>query len=379
MTRIVGLLLALLLALCCRPGLANDDELLRFALPASAPPGYPADYAAVVRAAEDERELVIYATTDAALVAPLIEDFRSMYPRIDVRYEDLNSTELHYRFVAENDLGRPSADIVWSSAMDQQTALADRGYALGYESPEALKLPEWARWRDQLYGTTFEPVAIIYNKNALAASEVPHTRAALAALLLREPERFAGKVMSYDIEKSGVGFLLASQDADADPAFWDLAQALGKARLRFALTTDAMVRRVARGDALLAYNVLGAYALNQAARDPTLGVVLPSDYTLVLSRLMFINKKATHPNAARLWLDYLLSQRGQSLLAGRSHLYAVRSDVGGDHTAAALRQRLGQSLRPIPIGAGLTRHASGEAYRDFVQRWRGSLGGGAPR
>lgn len=349
---------------------AREEEVMPFPPKGQVPPGYAPAYEATIRAAENEASLVIYATTDTAVAKYLIDDFRTLYPKIEVEYEDLNSTELHHRFIAETQLDRRSADVVWSSAMDQQTGLVDRGYALAYDSPELAGLPDWAKWKNQAFGTTFEPVAIAYNKNLLAAAEVPHTRADLVRLLEAQPDRFKGKVATYNIEKSGLGFLLASQDVEVSPGFWDVARALGKAGARFELTTDAMLRRVASGQALVAYNVLGSYALAQAAQNPSVGYVFPRDYTLVVSRLMVISKKASHPNAARLWVDYVLSKRGQTVIANKARLYAVRSDVEGDTTAANLKSVLGGSMKPVSIGAGLLRYSNNQAYRDFVLQWR---------
>ncbi|MDM0118127.1 extracellular solute-binding protein [Variovorax sp. J22R133] len=95
------------------------------------------------------------------------------------------------------------------------------------------------------------------------------------------------------------------------------------------MTTDAMLKQLSSGRAAIAYNVVGSYALAQARNDPSIGVVFPTDYTLVLSRLQLISKKATHPNAARLWVDYVLSKRGQTIIANQAGLYAVRDDVDG--------------------------------------------------
>jgi len=349
---------------------ALEEEVMPFPARGRVPPGYAAAYETTIRAAENEASLVIYATTDAAVAKYLIADFRTLYPKIEVEYEDLNSTELHHRFIAETQLGGRSADVVWSSAMDQQTGLVELGYASAYDSPELAGLPDWAKWKSQAFGTTFEPVAIAYNKGLLAAAEVPRTRADLVRLLEAQPDRFKGKVVTYNIEKSGLGFFLASQDVEASPGFWNLARALGKVGARFELTTDAMLRRVASGQALVAYNVLGSYALAQAARNPSVGYVFPSDYTLVVSRLMFINRKAGHPNAARLWVDYVLSRRGQSVMANSARLHSVRSDVEGEITAANLKSVLGASMKPVSIGTGLMRYSNNQAYHDFVLQWR---------
>ena len=349
----------------------SDDELLGYAPPAAAPAGYPAAYTTTVRAAEGEGRLTIHSTTDEGVAATLVADFRRLYPRIDVAYEDLNSTELYHRFIAENQLGREAADVLWSSAMDQMVALATAGQALAYSSPEKAHLPAWAQWEDRLWATTYEPVVFAHHKPSLP--EPPRSHAALAQWLARAGA--GGKAVGYDIQKSGLGYFLATQDAAANAdAFWTAAQALGASRARLLLTTDAMVRQIADGRAQLGVNLLGAYTVARARSLPTLGVIFPEDYTLVSSRVLLVNARAAHPNAARLWLDYLLSRRGQTVMANASRLYALRADVQGETTAAAMRQQLGARERPIALAPGLAAPLANAAYRDFILRWRAALG-----
>ncbi len=373
----MGRLAASSLAPAAARSAAQDaNELLDYAVRGHAPPGYPAGYAATVRAAEDEGQLLIHSTTDERVAAPLVADFRSLYPRVDVTYEDLNSTELYHRFIAEVQLGRQAADVLWSSAMDQMAELAVGGYALAYDSPEKVHLPTWAQWQGRLWATTYEPVVFAYHKPALPDAQVPRNRAALARWLARDSERLQGKVVGYDIQKSGLGFFLATQDAAAAPeAFWDVARAMGLCRARLLLTTDAMVREIAAGRALAGINLLGAYAMAQARSQPALDIVFP-DYTLVSSRVLLLNAKARHPNAARLWLDYLLSKRGQTVMATAARLFALRDDVQGETAAAALRQLLGERARPIVLGPELAAPLADPAYRDFILRWRAAIGRG---
>ncbi|KQP14394.1 iron ABC transporter substrate-binding protein [Pseudorhodoferax sp. Leaf267] len=355
-------------------GAQDADELLEFAPRAAPPPGYAPGYAATVRAAEDEGRLVIYATTDLAVAQPLLDDFKALYPRINIEYEDLTSTELHHRFIAETQLRRASADVVWSSSMDLQASLVARGDAATYVSPEQGGLPAWARWNDQTWATTFEPVAIAYDKAQITGAQVPRTHADLAKLLQSDAARLQGKVITYDIAKSGLGFFLATQDVAVAPTFWDVAVGLGKTGVRYAATSGAMLQQLGTGRAAMAYNVLGSYAVAAARANAGIGVVFPSDYTLVMSRLLLISQRAAHPNAARLWVDYLLSRRGQAVIANQSGLYAVRADVSGTATAAGLTQTLGTSLRAITVGPALADHLDEQKYRDFIQKWRQALG-----
>ena len=94
--------------------------------------------------------------------------------------------------------------------------------------------------------------------------------------------------------------------------------------------------------------MLGSYALVRAKKDPALGVVLPKDYTLVLSRVIFIGKQAKNPNAAKLWVDYMLSQRGQKLIGSDVELFSIRNDVDAEYTAAELTKQLGAQRQADP-------------------------------
>ena len=145
---------------------------------AQVPAGYPANYADTIAAAKKEGKVVIYSTTDTAAANFLIKDFQALYPGISVEYNDKNSTEVYNRFISESAAGA-SADVLWSSSMDLQVKLASEGGALEYASPEIANLPAWAVWKNQAFGTTYEPIAIVYNKRLLSGDEIPTSHADL--------------------------------------------------------------------------------------------------------------------------------------------------------------------------------------------------------
>ena len=177
------------------------------------PAGYPADYAQTIAAANKEGKVVIYSALDTKAAQPLVKDFSALYPNIKVEYNDMNSTEMYNRFIAEAASGQGSADVMWSSAMDLQVKLVDDGQAMAYASPEAGKLPSWAVYKNQAYGTTYEPAVFIYNKRLVTGDEIPQDHAGFAKIINGKVDKFKGKVTTYDIEKSGVGFMFIVQDA----------------------------------------------------------------------------------------------------------------------------------------------------------------------
>ncbi len=361
--RVCALAVAFPIGLACAPALAELRE------------GYPSNYEAVISAAREEGKVVVYSTTDRSAVAALIRDFESLYPGVKVDYEKINSPELHHRYLSETAANRPSADVLWSSAMDLQMKLANDNYAQRYRSPELAYLPDWAVWRESAYGTTFEPVVFVYNKRFVTGADIPQTHADFAKLITTQRDKYAGNVATYDLEKSGVGFLFATQDSRVQPGFRDLAKALGNNGVKFEANTSVMVQRVVSGKYYLGYNLIGSYALTRARRDPSIGVVLPKDYTLVMSRIALLSKTAQHPNAGKLWLDYLLSKRGQTVLSIRSELFSIRSDVAGEFTAATLRQALGATLKAIGVGPSLLVYLDHAKQAEFLRRWEPDIGG----
>jgi iron(III) transport system substrate-binding protein len=341
---------------------------------AQVPPGYPASYQAVIDGAKKEGKVIVYTPTDTNAGRPLVREFESLYPGVKVEYNDMNSTEIYNRVIAEAASNNAGADVVWSSAMDQQIKLVGDGYAAAYDSPEAANLPSWAIYQKQAYGTTFEPVGIVYNKRLLAAGDVPHTRAEFLKLIKSDPARFQGKVTTFDIEKSGSGFLFLTEDAKIDPALtWDVVRAMAATGVRVQSSSGTMMERISSGENLVGYNMFLSYAHTRAKKDSGIGYEVPRDYALVLSRVAFISKTARNPNAARLFLDYLLSKRGQTTLATASELPSIRPDVEGENTMAGLTKQYGKTLRPIAINAQLATYFDQTKRLEFLKQWQQTI------
>jgi iron(III) transport system substrate-binding protein len=342
---------------------------------AQTPQGYPTDYAKLIEAAGKEGRLVVYATTDAAASNPLLKDFATLYPGVKVDYTDMNSTELYSRFIAEVAAGTGTADVLWSSAMDLQLKLAADGSAATYPSPEIASLPKWAVWQNQAYGTTYEPITFVYNKRLVPAADVPQDHAALLALLSTKPDAYRGKITAYDPEKSGVGFLFVNEDVKYFPQAWDLFRAFGKVGVRLYPAAGAMIERVTSGEHTIAYGVFGSYALARSKKVPNLGIVMPKDYTLVTSRVAFISAKAKNPNGARLFLDYLLSRRGQNIIANAADLYSLRADVTGEATVKGVTELIGDKARPVAIDRELLANLDEGKRLEFLKKWQAAMKG----
>ncbi|MEE4409880.1 MULTISPECIES: ABC transporter substrate-binding protein [unclassified Serratia (in: enterobacteria)] len=333
------------------------------------PAGYPADYQKIVDGAKKEGKVVIYSTTDIKAAGPLIQGFEALYPGVKVEYNDMNSTELYNRYISEQAAGGTSGDVIWSSSMDTALKLAT-DYAQEYASPEQGQLPKWAVWKEKAYGTTYEPVVFIYNKRLIPQGDVPDSHAALAKLIAGQTDKFKKKVTTYDIEKSGLGFMLSVQDSKADPNYFATLADVAKGGLAVQSSTGTMMERVSSGENLIGFNILGSYAEARAKTDPSLGISYPKDYTLVLSRVSFISKEAVNANAARLWLNYVLSEKGQSILANQADIPSIRNDIEGKNDIEGMTKMLGNALKPIPVDESLLEYLQPAKRLDYIKQWR---------
>lgn len=319
--------------------------------------------------------VVVYSSLDTPLAKAMIPGFQRANPGIAVRYEELLTADIYDRIVAETDAGRPTGDIAFSSAMDLQVKLANDGYAQESLLPMSLRWPRWANWRNTAYALTFEPAVFVYHKPSFAGSAPPSTRGEFVDFLEQGGDVVHGRVATYDIERSGVGFMFMARDQEQFADIWSLVRAFGAAGGKVYSTSSAILERVADGRFLLGYNILGSYAADWASRNPDLGIVMPRDYTIVMSRIGLVPAAAASPELGRRYLDYFMSVEGQTVLAQQLQIAAVNPDVAGDNTATAIRATIGPMLRPVPVSPGLMVYLDQAKRTRLIERWNSALRG----
>ena len=124
-------------------------------------------------------------------------------PGLQVTVESWNTNDLYEAAAATCRSGRPEADLLMSSAVDQFVALVNDGCALPHQSAQTAALPASRNWRNELFGVTREPAVIIYNRDLVSPGRGaavplrPHRPAAAGGHPLRRTCR--------DLRHRGVG------------------------------------------------------------------------------------------------------------------------------------------------------------------------------
>jgi iron(III) transport system substrate-binding protein len=257
--------------------------------------------------------------------------------------------------------------------MDLQVKLVNDGYADTHVSAHTGDWPSWARWRNQAFGITFEPAVMVFNRALLQGRVTPKSRPELLDALRSDPGFWKGRIGTYDIERSSVGYLLASEDTRQNSDFGSVLALFGAAGLETYDTTASLLEALERGDLALGYNLLGSYARARIEQGAPLVVVYPQDYTLAVSRTVLLPRDAPHAAEAHAFLEYLLSPRGQRVLADRSRLSAIHPGISGPDSQFGIAERLGP-LRPVSLGPGLLTYQDEEKNRRLLASWRRAIG-----
>jgi iron(III) transport system substrate-binding protein len=322
--------------------------------------------------AEATEHLLIRSTTDIQLFDSVLSGFAALNPDLRIDYEQWGSNDL-YDIGARACAGdAPAADLVISSSVDQQVKLVNDGCAQPYTSAATAALDPALNWRNEVFGVTREPAVIVYNRTLVPADQVPLSRFDLIDTLRSDP-RYTGRVATYDIEKSGLGYLFAFADSRQATTFGSLIEAFARSQAITTCCSAEIIDGVASGKYLIAYNVLGSNALARAAADHNIAVVAPSDYTLVLSRAALIPRRASNPATAGAFIDYLLSTQGRRALA-EQFLYLDGSEL---REAGLLATETGASnLRPIHLSPVLLIGLDSQRRAHFISLWRSTFSKG---
>ena len=320
----------------------------------------------------DAREtLVVHGSTDIEAFAPVLEGFAAAAPGLRIVYEQRSTNDIYALASGACDRGEASADLLISSSIDQQIKLVNDGCAMAHVSGLTQDLPGWANWRNEVFGLTSEPAVMVYNRTLVAPDQVPKSRFDLIDLMRLSDKSFAGKVATYDIEASGLGYLFAFADAQQATTFGRLIEAFGRSGAVATCCSAEIIDAVAEGRFLIGYNLLGSYALARAAKDDRIGIVAPSDYTLLLSRAALVPKAAGNPDAAKRLIDFTLSDKGKNLLVEAALIVQFSDGVRDD---AATIQVLDSTLRPLAFSPALLVGLDRQKRQLFIDSWRSSFG-----
>ncbi|WP_443744173.1 extracellular solute-binding protein [Sutterella sp.] len=271
--------------------------------------------AAVVSAAENS--VTVYMPSPKGLNAKYVAAFEKE-TGIKVKLFEGTTGKILARLEAEK--ANPVADVVVLASWSDGLAVKKSGILAAY--PQAKNVEKLrADFVDAdrtLFGTSASAMGVIWNKTL-----IPELNADWKELA--DP-KYKGQVAIPDPEKSGsckdflAGYLYATKGD------WSAWEGMAKQGLAVAGANKAALESVLTGaKAVLVAGVdYNAYA--QIKKGEPIGIYYPASGTVVNPRPAMILKSAKNPEGARAFVDFLLSDKAQNLVA-QAYLLPGRTDV----------------------------------------------------
>jgi ABC-type Fe3+ transport system substrate-binding protein len=320
--------------------------------------------------------LRILSATDLDQIMPLLRGFQGLYSWVTVEYVEYAASQQLYDDVATACRNhRPVADLILNSASDLQVKLVNDGCARPASLAEVrdAPLPDWARWRNELFGLTYEPAVIVYRKAAFTLADPPNDRFSMLDLLRQSSVDYRGRLGTYDIRVSGVGYLLAAQDSLQASTFGRMMENFNAAHL--VCCTAHILDGIENGSLVLGYNVLGAYALERIRQGgDQIGIVFPKDYTLIFSRSAFVYRHANNSNMAERFIAFALSSEGRRISHQESTLLNPIDGEQGLRRLYNIPPERVLHLRPIELSSALLVSQDRSRHDRLLKEWTSALG-----
>lgn len=275
---------------------------------------------AVVAAAKKEGKLLIYNGTGFPIVGKIAE---AMTKETGIPVEVLvgRATEIRERIRIEQSTGRTVASIGYSGYTTMFTQMQEGVWQDHGPLPNAKDMnPELAAiGKGQLMFGSVGLYALLYNTSIVKADEVPKSWKDIA-----DP-KWKDKILSDDLRAAGAGNVFF--EATLKLFGREFHEKLAANKPVFSRNFPESERRVARGEYALyiPFNISEYTSL----RGLPIKAVQLSEGGAYIALGGAILKDAPHPNAARVWLNFMLGPKGQALLAEEGFKPAVEKYASG--------------------------------------------------
>ena len=244
----------------------------------------------------------------------MIKGFQAHAPGIDVKFVRADGLGLVVRLINEARAGRVQAD-VWSM-VDGVGPVLQGGYAAPFDIPSAKGLPPALVDRDKRW------VALNLSIRSMAfnTSMIPPAQAPRSYRDLLDP-KWKGKMVWNPKAMTGAwGFIATVINHMGEAEGMAYLRALAKQDIvPLPIAIRAVLDRVIGGEYAIGLEMNNTHAAISAALGAPVKWV-PLDPVTQTLQVAGISAKAPHPNAAKLFVDFMASRAGQNILREADYL-----------------------------------------------------------
>jgi len=269
-------------------------------------------------AAKKEGKVVWYTSTPIATAQKVVDLFQSQ-SGIKVELFRSGGTAILSRFMQEYDAKLIAADVLTTSDPAAADAMAKKGMFVAFKPAAFDKIPDAAKDPSGYHvAQRLNMITMFAREDKVVAADRPTSWTSLL-----EP-KFKGKMVMSDpsftsLQLSVVGTL-------SKKLGWSYYENLRKNDIMVVQGNEQILDNLKRGERLIAAGALDSYAADARKQGHKIMSIYPSDGTFVIPSPTSIIKGSPHPNAAKAFADFMVSEKAQQLFP-QGGGYAARVDV----------------------------------------------------
>jgi len=296
---------------------------------------------ALIEGAKKEGKLQIYALLVVTDHQQIIDRFKAKYPFIDVALYRATSERMYTRLETEARANTHLADVIGIAGF-QMYQLMKRGLIAKYESPERRFIDSAFKDKDGMWTAYYlNPIVTAYNTRQVTFQE-----SAKDYNDLLDP-KWKGKLVMEDEEIEWFATMMG---------FWGEEKGLAYMRRLAAQNFFFRHGHTLMGQLVAAGEYPGAVFLYAPQTQSVKAKSAPIDWnalnpTVTSTNLMGVAARAPHPNAARLYLDHMLSEEIQrDYIVGKFFKISARQGIKN-----TIQQKF-TNVKMIPVDMAQSEH-----------------------
>ncbi|HEX6513887.1 MAG TPA: extracellular solute-binding protein [Chloroflexota bacterium] len=326
---------ALLLAACGSQAQPAGPSRAPASAPASAQS--KSSWDEVLAAANKEGSVAVISVGAEAIRTSLTEGFKKRYPQINVDFALMPPSEPTPKLMTEFSANKMSTDVTlvgvngYLPLMDAGALVDLHPYLTGPDTDESKQLNGKWHFADKasqymLVFSAYVKLAWAYTADKVDGSQFKGWKDML------DP-KWKGKIIMGDVTTPGAGSAMA--------AYWYQSPELGKPfvdqffkqqEVKFSRDDTQMVNAVGHGESLIGIGISDTILANDLAKGLPIKVqpaanLTEKPYVTAGTGVLAVPKGAPHPNAAKVYINWLLSPEGQGLWSQSTGVPSFRQDA----------------------------------------------------
>jgi iron(III) transport system substrate-binding protein len=258
----------------------------------------------LIEKAKAEGEVAFYSSLQAQQIDPFIRVFQKRYPFVKVNPYRVSGNRQVIKIQTEMNAGNHLFDVTNGSS-EQASAIKKVGAIDPYHSPQRDFFTVPNKDKEGFFTSLYViPMVLGYNTNLVKRQDAPRTYEDLL-----QP-KWKGNMFLDDEAYEWFAVLLKHMGREKGLQYM---RNLAKQDIRMVRGRTAQSQLLSAGERPLALVLSGHTVLDLKARGAPIEHVILDPYFAQANKLM-LSRHAPHPHAAALFVDWSLSEEGQSMI-----------------------------------------------------------------